>query len=264
MGEGKYVFTQVDQQGEFQRLSLQERTVDWLSKGALVEAGVGEGSACLEVGVGVGSMTRWMSAQVGPNGYVLGVDINDAFYPAAMADNVELRKDDIRTTPLVPGSFDAVHCRLLLMHLPPDDRRLVLGRVLESLRPGGWLVALDPSLGVELGAGGPADQLWRRFRAGIMASTAADADFDFGQTLGGTLLGAGFVDVDAYGAFGYVTEGGSYQRYVLQSLETAGPPFVVGAGHMSQSELDELRDHVLHGRLNVGYTAGVAWGRRPG
>src|SRR6476659_1738370 len=111
--------------------------------GALMHLGLSEGARCLEAGVGAGSMLRWMAAQVGPTGHVLGVDLDDRLFPASARPNVELRKDDIRTTPLDVGSFDLIHCRALLMHLQPADRMSVLARFLNALRPRGWMVVSD-------------------------------------------------------------------------------------------------------------------------
>lgn len=48
---------------------------------------------------------------------------------------------DIVKDPLPAHSFDLIHARLVLAHLPARDQ--VLPRLVASLRPGGWLVVED-------------------------------------------------------------------------------------------------------------------------
>lgn len=54
---------------------------------------------------------------------------------------VEVHGHDIVKDPLPAHSFDLIHARLVLAHLPARDQ--VLPRLVASLRPGGWLVVED-------------------------------------------------------------------------------------------------------------------------
>jgi SAM-dependent methyltransferase len=263
VAEEQYVFSTLDEQVEFERLRLQERVIDWESMGAVMLVGLRAGARCLDAGVGAGSMVRWLASQVGPTGYVLGVDLNDRLFPASAGPNVELRKDDIRTTPLERESFDLIHCRALLMHLQPADRKAVLARFLDALRPDGWLVALDAAFGITIGVPETrANTLWRKALDGVMAATAPAADFDFGAELASTLAAAGFAEIDTYGAFGYPAPGGEYHRYAVHATEAAGP-LLVPSGQFSQAELDELLDYLRSGEVAIGITNHIAWGRKP-
>jgi len=61
--------------------------------------------------------------------------------PAALAARPELAAavlGDLRTVPLVPRSVDIVHCCLLLDRI--SNAELVLGRLVDALRPGGLLL----------------------------------------------------------------------------------------------------------------------------
>ena len=61
--------------------------------------------------------------------------------PAAMAARPELAAaglGDLRTVPLLPRSADVVHCCLLLDRI--SNAELVLGRLVDALRPGGLLL----------------------------------------------------------------------------------------------------------------------------
>jgi len=47
-------------------------------------------------------------------------------------------RHDVVNDPMPPGSFDLIHARYVLEHLP--EREAVLDRLARSLAPGGWLV----------------------------------------------------------------------------------------------------------------------------
>jgi hypothetical protein len=93
-----------------------------------------------------------LSEWVGPNGEVVGTDIDDAMLAEAerfVADeglmNVVLRNDDLFATNLEPGSFDLVHARYEITPLGrgPEQMTTYLGLV----RPGGTVVLEDPDIG---------------------------------------------------------------------------------------------------------------------
>jgi SAM-dependent methyltransferase len=96
------------------------------------------GARCLEVAAGGGGFARWLADQVGPDGEVVATDIKPS-HIAARA-NLHVIQHDIVNDP-VPGTFDFVHARLLLNHLPA--RREVLHTLASALRPGGILLTED-------------------------------------------------------------------------------------------------------------------------
>lgn len=73
------------------------------------------------------------------------------------------RADAARVT-FPAGSFDAVVCLYLLIHLPQDEQPALLARVAGWLRPGGWLLATAGAhewTGTEVGwLGGGAAMWW--------------------------------------------------------------------------------------------------------
>jgi ubiquinone/menaquinone biosynthesis C-methylase UbiE len=96
------------------------------------------GARCLEVAAGGGGFAGWLAEQVGEGGEVLATDLK----PGHIAEHPRLvvRQHDITSDPL-DGTFDFVHARLLLNHLP--QRREVLHRLAGVLRPGGVLLTED-------------------------------------------------------------------------------------------------------------------------
>ena len=157
MAEPEYVFHRVEEQHELDRLRAIERVFDPASRRRLLAAGVESGWRCLEVGPGAGSVLRWMSEVVGPAGRVEGVDLSTKFLPGAWPSNVAVRQGDIRTVPLADASFDLVHARYVLIHLP--DFHVALSRMLASLKPGGWLILEEPDFSASRGVAGEVTQM---------------------------------------------------------------------------------------------------------
>jgi 2-polyprenyl-3-methyl-5-hydroxy-6-metoxy-1,4-benzoquinol methylase len=99
-----------------------------------------DGARCLEIGAGTGSFAVWLADQVGTSGQVLATDIK----PDRIPDHPGLRviRHDI-VAEVVPeaGSWDFIHCRLVLNHLPA--RRSVLATLAAALAPNGVLLTED-------------------------------------------------------------------------------------------------------------------------
>lgn len=110
----------------------------------LDQIGVQQGWRCAEVGAGTGTIARWLSNRVGHFGRVEAVDIETGFLETLSAPNLEVRKQDITTTPLEPGCYDLVHVKILLMHLP--EREQVLGELAAALKPGGFLLVEEADI----------------------------------------------------------------------------------------------------------------------
>ncbi|NSC19716.1 methyltransferase domain-containing protein [Streptomyces albus subsp. chlorinus] len=121
------------------RFGALEATYDPASRAALARTGVGSGWTCLEVGGGGGSLGRWLGERVGPTGRVSVTDVEPRWMDSReKPGNVRLLRHDIAHDSLPEDEFDLIHARLVLVHVP--ERRQVLLRLVQALRPGGWLV----------------------------------------------------------------------------------------------------------------------------
>jgi SAM-dependent methyltransferase len=123
---------------EPRRLQLLEEHADPTTVRRLEAAGVGPGWRCLEVGAGRGSIARWLGKTVGPSGHVVALDLDTSLLTHLDEPNIEVVCGDILDIDLPEASFDLVHTRLVLMHIP--ERRRALERIVSLLRPGGRLV----------------------------------------------------------------------------------------------------------------------------
>jgi SAM-dependent methyltransferase len=98
-----------------------------------------------------------MGERVGSSGHVVALDLSTKFLPARRPDHIEIQQGDIRTASLPQGSFDLVHARYVLIHLP--DYEIALSRMLAALKPGGWIVLEEPDFSASRGIVGTAAQL---------------------------------------------------------------------------------------------------------
>src|SRR5438128_2058560 len=144
---------------ERRRLALIERVYDPATTSRLEQLGVGAAWRCLDVGAGGGSIARWLRDRVGPDGSVVAVDLDTRFFETG----IEARRLDILADELERDAYDLVHCRCLLHHLRSKQLDAAQ-RMVAALRPGGVLLATEPSLGAVLASPTPALALvWRAF-----------------------------------------------------------------------------------------------------
>lgn len=125
---------------EGNRLRLLEEIADPRSIRLLSDLEVKEGWRCAELGAGGGSMAKWLANRVGESGLVMAVD-RDVTLLKHLEDqgNVELVEASIETLTIPNGSLDLVHTRNVLMHIDGADE--IIARLIETLRPGGVLLA---------------------------------------------------------------------------------------------------------------------------
>jgi SAM-dependent methyltransferase len=120
--------------------------------GSLRELGLTGGERVLEMGSGLGQFARLLARAVGPTGTVVGIESSQEQIAAALAmaradgeeGLVDVRQGDALDPPLLPverGSFDVVHARFLLEHLP--DPAAAVRAMVAAARPGGRVVIED-------------------------------------------------------------------------------------------------------------------------
>ncbi|AXB48000.1 class I SAM-dependent methyltransferase [Amycolatopsis albispora] len=168
---------------------------DPLTIEGLVATGVGDGWRCLELGAGGGSIARWLAERTAPSGWVLATDLRPD--EEVQAPGLSWARHDVVTDPLPPSTFDLVHARLVLRHLP--QRQSVLTKLAESLVPGGWLQLdeFDTSYGHCLRAStSDAAALYQRFLDAVATvMNRAGADRTWGRRAAAALTEAGFTEV---------------------------------------------------------------------
>jgi SAM-dependent methyltransferase len=226
--------------------------------------GIARGWRCWEVGAGGPSVPRGLADRVGRQGRVLTTDIEitDALRATAGAP-IEVRRHDVVGDPPPDETFDLVHARLVLVHLP--DRERALRTMIDVLRPGGWLLVEDADPALQplsaLDPVGADEALANRLRAGFRALLSErGVDLGYGRKLPRLLRAAGLGDVAA-------------DAYFPIALPACGPLEIgtvtllreqlVAKGLATAEEVDRHLASVAAGRLDLAQPPLVsAWGRR--
>lgn len=233
---------QFDHQWEQERARLEalEAVFDPCSQRCIRALAPKPGWRCLEVGAGGGSMAEWMCWVVGPEGVVVATDLETKFLSAIDASNLEIREHNIVSDPLEIESFDLIHTRAVLDHLP--ERDAVLEKLVEALRPGGWLVVLGADFSTVRATELPADEA-EFFDSGfaLVVDAARAVGFDpfYGRRLGASLRATGLSDVSAEGTiFEWDARHPIAQLYALtfERLE----PMVLQAKKLAKTDFDRL------------------------
>lgn len=233
---------QFDHQWEQERarLAALEAVFDPCSQRCIRAVEPKQGWRCLEVGAGGGSMAEWLCSVVGPEGVVVATDLETKFLSAIDAPNLEIREHNIVSDPLEAETFDLIHTRAVLDHLP--ERDAILQKLIQALRPGGWLVVLGGDFSTVCATELPADEAEffdSGFASVVDAARAVGFDPFYGRRLGTSLRAAGLSDVSAEGTiFEWDAQHPLAQLYGLtfQRLE----PLVLQAKRLTRADLDRL------------------------
>ena len=170
---------------------------DLLNRGSLEALQLRRGERVLEVGSGLGHFARSMALAVGQRGKVLAIEKSPRQIEAARRLHrrrgavLEFRSGDARALPLAPsevGSFDVVHARFLLEHLPRPLE--AVREMLRAVRPGGRIVLEDDDH--DLLRLHPEPEGFRKLWRAYMRSFAANGNDPFiGRKLPALLVAAG-------------------------------------------------------------------------
>lgn len=134
---------------EYQRLRVQARMWERATLRVFDRIGVRSGQACLDVGCGPGEVMRLMGTRVGPEGHVVGIDLDGKIGREALGElrlagpaRYDFVQGDVAMLDDPPGApFDLCFIRIALMHMPdPVD---VLARLRSWTRRGGHVVAQE-------------------------------------------------------------------------------------------------------------------------
>jgi ubiquinone/menaquinone biosynthesis C-methylase UbiE len=219
--------------------------------------GIGVDALCLEIGGGRGSITRWLAEQVATEGFVIATDLEVGFLDAIEVSNIEVVRHDLRTDTFPERSFDFVHARAVLMHIPAGPE--LLRRIVSWLAPDGWLLLEEPDFGMWQA---DADPLW------AMHPEAANKAFpDMSLSRGRSLLREihqlGLVEVGADAEADIIEPGTPLAEFHRLGLSAIAPR-AVAAGALSPAQAAALverprqQDFLACGFVHIG-----VWGRRP-
>jgi ubiquinone/menaquinone biosynthesis C-methylase UbiE len=136
---------------ETQRLQVQAQMLKPATQRLFEQAGIGPGMRVLELGSGAGDVALLLAERVGPQGEVIGVEIDADILETARKrvqeagfTNVSFITTDIANLAL-EGEFDAIVGRLIFIHLPAPAS--ILHRLSKLVRPGGIVAFQEFDMG---------------------------------------------------------------------------------------------------------------------
>jgi SAM-dependent methyltransferase len=188
---------------------------------------------------------------------VTATDLQVDFLDAIDAPNVEVLHHDIRSDTFPECSFDLVHARAVLMHIPDDLD--ILRRMASWLRPGGWLLLEEPDFGMWVA---DADALWSSHPDG-WHHTFPSGSLGRGRSLLAQIHQLGLVDIGADGEVDVIQAGTPLAEFYRLSMAAIGPA-AVEAGALTAEQAAALVDRPTQPDfLACGFVHIGVWGRRP-
>ncbi|HSU13742.1 methyltransferase domain-containing protein [Longimicrobium sp.] len=226
--------------------------------------GMARGWRCWEVGAGGPTLVQAIAERVGDTGYVLATDIDPTWTKEAAAGNVEIRNHDVALDPPPGESFDLVHARLVLVHVPERER--AFRNMISALKPGGWLVVEDADPALQplscIDVYGPEQELANRIRVGFRTLLSGrGADLSFGRKLPRMFREAGMLDMAAEAYFPI-----AFPECIPLEIATIGMirNDLVTHGIATDDEIERHLDNVQAGTLDLSQPPMISVrGRKP-
>ena len=255
---------------EIARLDAQAEFLREPTRVLLASTGIAPGMRVLDLGTGLGHVAAAVADLVGPDGEVVGLDIDPRMLAVARA-----RTEDLPNVRFVEGDvtrwreddpFDAVVGRLILFHVP--DPVGVLRHHQEAVRPGGRVVMIDYDIGGLRAE--PSEPLTERMAALLLAAfRAVGADPTIGSRLKVILAASGVEDVEGFAIAEYLANDDPVGPAMLTGVVSSLAPVMLAHGLATEAELglDTLATRAAEALQSAGSVLvppmlAAAWGRR--
>jgi SAM-dependent methyltransferase len=195
---------------------------------------------------------------------VLATDLETRFLQAVEGPNLEVRRHDILSDPLPEAYFDLVHTRWLLHWLPA--RQEAVRRMVNTLRPGGWLLAEEPDLITVYHALEP--KLLRKVTTAchrLLEVIDGGMDTEYSRRLFDDLRAGGLTDLDADGRVPIMRGGmpfssAEFLRLTIEKVRVA----LVDSGAVTEDEIAQAQTLLRDPSFAAVFSLTIAvWGRRP-
>jgi len=241
------------------RLQLIEKCCDPQTIRVLEGRGVQADWRCLELGAGRGSVARWLAERC-PDGQVIAADLDPRLVVTGNLPNLTVLRHDATTDELDPASFDLIHCRAVLTHIPDRDR--VLAKAATWLAPGARLVIEEPII-TPLGASSHA--AFQRLYDGVEQCLIVHlaTDLRWARNIGRAIGGLGLIDLGIT-MYGLPNGQGSPWDEAWRVSVAQVAPTAVEQGFLTEADvaagLAILDDPTF---IDIGFAFLSAWGRRP-
>ncbi len=256
---------------ERRRIASIEEVFDPGTKRILDFVGLAPGWSVLEAGAGGGSIASWLASRVAPSGRVLATDLDTRFVESLQHPSLEVRRHDVTTDELPEESFDLIHARCLLEHLPARDS--VLKRFVAALKPGGVIVLEDvdwipdtmlPAAKLPVFPRSGARLYSKTWRAMGKLGAMVGIDHEYARRLPHSLASCGLVGVDAESRNHLVRGGSVGADFALLTIEQVRDMMIAG-GLLTERDINQGIANISDPEAYwMSATVIAAWGRKPG
>jgi ubiquinone/menaquinone biosynthesis C-methylase UbiE len=251
------------------RLSVLARVMAPTTEKLFDRFGTLSGLSVIDAGCGGGDVSFELADRVGPEGRVIGFDLDETKLAAAReeagrrnAGNVEFHRGSVVEKWPAEGA-DLVYVRFVLTHLPVPEA--LLFRAMEALPPGGTIVVEDIDFDGHF-CDPHNDAFFRFTELYVAAANRRGADAFIGRRLARMLDTAGFTDVGSslvqpFGRTGDVNE---VTLMTLAAISDA----VVASELATAQEMADLKAELQAFTARPDTTVSLprifqAWGRKP-
>jgi SAM-dependent methyltransferase len=221
--------------GEERRLALMSELLDPMHRRYVEALGVVKpGARTLEVGCGNGSISAWLAERVSPGGTAVAVDL-DLSLIHVRAPNLELRRADIVTGPVEPGSFDLVTARAVLHHVASAEG--AIANMVASLKPQGALLLIEPDfLPVTIAEPKEVRAFWDGW---LSWSRERGINYEIGRTLAPRLASLGLTSIGGTAETAIYNGGSLWAQYWIDTVtELRGD--LVSSGKLHEALVDKF------------------------
>lgn len=255
------------QVSELERLKLQSQVWEPSGRRLLEHFGDGRGARVVDIGCGAMGWLRLLSEWVGPDGEVVGTDIDEALLAAAKQlvddeglDNVVLVKDDLFQSKLEASSFDLVHSRFEITPLARGDEQMA---TYCRLARSGGIVALEDWDKGSWHYNPPAPALGKLI-ALIEQAFSRVSELDGGRTHLGVFTNVG-IEAHLHAEVLALPPGHQYLRLPIQMTTSLAPRLqdLVSTDELTRLQQKAERELREPSRWGTTFTVIQSWGRRP-
>jgi SAM-dependent methyltransferase len=245
--------------GEQQRLELMSQLLDPLHRRYIEQLGLQRGWRCLEVGCGIGSISKWLAGRVTPGGHVVASDLDLRYIANLKLPNLEVRKIDILEDPVEEGAYDLVTARAVLHHIPSPER--AIERMAAALKPGGVFLSIEPDF---LPATAAEPQPLHTFWQGWLAwSASVGVDYFIGRKMPSLLAASKLKAVAAEGNTALYNGGAPWAIYWLETIKELRPR-LLDSGHLTETSISAFDNLYADPKFWTSAISFIAsWGRKP-
>lgn len=216
---GEHIFSPTGAD-ERTRLTALADVLDPVSVEALAVPAPGRVRRCLELAAGTGTVADRMLGLF-PAARVVATELDPRFLDGMRQNRLEVLRHDVTTDDFPDGSFDVIHVRYLLHHLP--TRADVFGRIVRWLAPGGRLVVEEPAL---FSLQAARDEIYRRVSLGtlqVLADRLGTDCTDWGLDLPRTAAGHGLTGISRRTTVPTVSHDTPMGRFWRLTVDHLGP-----------------------------------------